>query len=666
MKNTRIAQRWTAGRLELALILLVAALHGLVYIFLMPPWQHHDEPKHFERVWLTANRGLRVEPQDHDPWLDQQVVRSMVDNGFYARSDYRPDPNDPEIRIGGYDQSGEKPLYYWLASLPVGLMKDAPIERQLLAGRFVSWFFFLVTIVAAWGFAGEVFTAENPLRWMLPLALALLPGFVDLMTAVNNDTAAVAAASLFLWCGVATLRRGLSLPRLIALGLTSVLVFLSKTTAWVVLPALPLMLLFGIVRGAQRRHAWAILGVGMVVGAAGLLRWDGASDWAYSTTQPAAVRQPTDQMVLGEWAFMVSMRYPRLPQYHYTIYQVIPPQQVRQLRGKTVTVGAWMWASEPVEAYSPRLDVIVRSHWQKVPLDQTPRFVAFHMEVPTEAVRGFLALDPYPDPAFKGRVYYEGVVMAEGTFPLDQTPYYYDPRGERGEWDGQPFQNLVRNASAEKAGLRLLPQLDQRLASFLPQNTRPNMVIASFQDWEATSEFYRNTAYFLVQTFWARLGWSHVTLLLPVAYLALLWLTLFGLLGAGIAWFRARREADHTLMLILLGIALLSWLSTLTRGVVTWGSAGGYLPAARHSFPVMVPTMSALLIGWKQWGSWLSRGSQLWLRGRRATEAAPSAAAIGGWITPAILRKLAFWLFFLSLDALAVLSAISYYQRYSA
>ena len=40
---------------RLGLILLLALFHGLIYVFLIPPWQHYDEPNHFEVVWLTRH-----------------------------------------------------------------------------------------------------------------------------------------------------------------------------------------------------------------------------------------------------------------------------------------------------------------------------------------------------------------------------------------------------------------------------------------------------------------------------------------------------------------------------------------------------------------------------------------------------------------------------------
>ena len=45
------------GRHRLLLALLVLALlRGLVYLALLPPWQHYDEPTHFEYVQLIAER----------------------------------------------------------------------------------------------------------------------------------------------------------------------------------------------------------------------------------------------------------------------------------------------------------------------------------------------------------------------------------------------------------------------------------------------------------------------------------------------------------------------------------------------------------------------------------------------------------------------------------
>jgi len=51
-------------------------------------------------------------------------------------------------------------------------------------------------VFAGWGAAREITIPNHPLRWMVPLTLALLPAFVELMTAVNND---VLACAVFSW-----------------------------------------------------------------------------------------------------------------------------------------------------------------------------------------------------------------------------------------------------------------------------------------------------------------------------------------------------------------------------------------------------------------------------------------------------------------------------------
>ena len=40
----------------LALMLLLASIIGIVFLFVVPPWQHYDEPTQFEYTWLIANR----------------------------------------------------------------------------------------------------------------------------------------------------------------------------------------------------------------------------------------------------------------------------------------------------------------------------------------------------------------------------------------------------------------------------------------------------------------------------------------------------------------------------------------------------------------------------------------------------------------------------------
>ena len=105
----------------LIVIMLVALANGLMYLYIMPAWQHYDEPNHFEVVWLMAHLGRPTHPGDYDPEMSRAVVESMVANRFWGDTTSGMPPEGAQVHIPGYSQLDEKPGYYLLASLPVQL-----------------------------------------------------------------------------------------------------------------------------------------------------------------------------------------------------------------------------------------------------------------------------------------------------------------------------------------------------------------------------------------------------------------------------------------------------------------------------------------------------------------------------------------------------------------
>ncbi|MEI7770040.1 MAG: hypothetical protein WCI67_08635, partial [Chloroflexales bacterium] len=61
----------------------LALCHGLLYMLIVPPWQHYDEPPHFEYAWLIADRGRTPTLDEIDPQLRRAVAESMDRARFY-------------------------------------------------------------------------------------------------------------------------------------------------------------------------------------------------------------------------------------------------------------------------------------------------------------------------------------------------------------------------------------------------------------------------------------------------------------------------------------------------------------------------------------------------------------------------------------------------------
>ena len=142
-------------------------------------------------------------------------------------------------------------------SLSPGLQKEIDfnpldVTAQLYAGRLISLFLYLLTILAAWGTARELTSSGNILRWLLPVSLALLPGFTDAMTALNNDGAAVAVFSWFVWGSIRLLKSGFSLADLGWIVVPAALCLFTKNTVLIALPLLFVVLLFTILRDRWR------------------------------------------------------------------------------------------------------------------------------------------------------------------------------------------------------------------------------------------------------------------------------------------------------------------------------------------------------------------------------------------------------------------------------
>ena len=658
-----------APALGLAFALLLGLLHGLVYVFLVPPWQHYDEPNHFEYAWLEAYRPDLPRP-GRDPYMHRLVLASMLEHDFFEGMGFEPDLSLPDdlISIGGFSQLDEPRLYYWLVSLPLRLLPPDKISAQLYTGRLVSLLMFLLSILAIWGVARQVTQRGSHLRWMAPVTMALLPSFVNSMTAVNNDAIAVASFSFFIWGSVKLIQKGFTLPLFFGTVSAGVLCFYTKSTAFVALPLLPIAVLLSllhpkfVVLRSYRWLAWGLLFCGALSGLASLLSWGDAAVWYRSTAQAGPVRIASREAVLGEHVLRLETQAAVTPSWFVPLFQPLPVESGSELSDQRVTLGAWIWASHPIEVQTPGLHAGSQSYYDTVLLSTQPAFYALQVDLPKDTTRVWVSLDPGAAPRAAGAiVYYDGLVLTQGARPLQVPPQFATVEGQSGEWGGLPFVNYLRNGSAERSSLRFQPWADDLGARFLPDHARPSLFLTFLSDWRTTMWILELSAARLLRTFWGTFGWGHIPLIGHKPYRLLAVFTLAALFGVFFGLWRVRRRLPWSLLLWL-GLAL-SWIyaSTLLRGAIYIAVPRIYLPVARYLFPAIIPTLLLLCLGWLELGHLAFAGGHYLVdRWKLARVKQSFQICTGSPIDP---RSVVYSLVFIGLDILSILSITQFYDK---
>lgn len=216
------------------LLSLLALFHGLIYIISVPPWQHYDEPTHFEYARLIAIWQRIPEEGESDIETNREIANSMYRFDFWDQS-VQINIFNPEPYHIGYDEKVHPPLFYILASKPIELLKFYPIELQLYAARLVSLIFYILTILASWRISSILIPDHKVSQVLIPLILLFVPSFADQMTSVNNDVLVnFCVTSLFLACA-RLIKKGFTLFDLIFCFLCLVVAVFSKRTAIVAL-----------------------------------------------------------------------------------------------------------------------------------------------------------------------------------------------------------------------------------------------------------------------------------------------------------------------------------------------------------------------------------------------------------------------------------------------
>jgi hypothetical protein len=597
----------------LRFLLALTFIHGLVYLAILPPWQHYDEPTHFEYVRLIAERNRLPKPGDYDLTMRREIAASMQAAGFYK--DIGAPPNQflsdqpPDI---GLSELAHPPLYYILLAIPQKLVMYQDVETQLCVARLTSLLLYLLVVVAAYGLVREIFPARGWLATGIAVFIAMLPPLTDLMTSVNNDVGAAAAGSLLLWAGVRLARRGPSLPRITAVLLLAAACAATKITALSIAVAVLLFLGLGYIPQRSRRWAWLSLALAIPLALVAAFGWgEHAAHWQ-SGGQPTAPNRAQANTPFGGSVLILSADGASHPR---ALFQELDRGRGQSLRGETVTFGAWVKAPAEVEGtFLLQLDdgSAAASYRGEASADWSFHAVTATVKTDAPGIAVYVILPNSQDAAQE--LFVDGLVLVDGAMPLTEPAQFEGPQAGVVPWGAARSANLLKNASAEQAW----PSIRTWIGTKQVYRTSIAAIFYSLWDLTHTAWAYPAALSVMVNSFWGTFAWSHLSL--PAPYFPVLEaITALGLVGAGIRLVRRRRARTPLAPWQwqawgMMGAAFaVAWAGAILRLHPIHLTRHIFWPGARYAVGAIVPTSTFLLLGLttivpKQWlrgAAWL-------------------------------------------------------------
>ena len=606
----RIIRNWT-HRDTWRAILLIGFLHGLMYVFLIPPWWHHEEAPHFEYAWLVAHSPHWPQPGEFDNGLRRQIGESMLNTGLENLVNLKPkDLQEDNIWIG-LPQLEDPPVYPWLISWPLRLLAGTSVLFQMYVVRIISLGLFLLSLWFSYQLMGEIVGENNPLRWMVPGFLAMLPGYVDGMVGVHNDVAGAVAALSFLWLSIRWIKKGFSLPVLLGWVFSILLCFYSSAPSKTLVIIAPLVPLIYLLKWRATLVFSLVLVVGIIVSGFLVLDFHNAQGWFLTPSQPTPNRIESDQAPDGQYVFSITQQGNKT----FNFGQYFTAEMLKPLRNKEVTIGVWIWSDSIVKIDAPRMvfrtsGKLQRSPRKVIQAKKEPTFYTFTFTIPFDASQGWLL--PLPKKPQKNvHIFYDGFVFVEGNYANSTLPPVMNAGGGSGEWNGDVITNLMRNASAEKAGLSLNPVVDTFFSKIPYVKIQPSLIFSTLLDRESFSWYYRLVGSQLVQGFWGRAAAAQVPLAGSYTYAALRLLLILSALGL-VSYLSRFHSLWQKNELLFLGIVLVVvWVPTILRGSSSMLWTRVTMPYIRYAFPAIFPTALFFTAGILRTLQWIRSRFQL-------------------------------------------------------
>ena len=241
----RNSSQFGATSYALLLVLLVYFALAALFAFKTPPWQNPDEPAHYNyAAYLAAELKLPV------------LQKGDYDGAYLEQLKAEKFPPELSIEPVRYEFH-QPPLYYLLAAPVYWLSGGSPLALRLFSVVLGAGVVLLVFLCARSVLPGSPHIALGAAAFA-----AFLPMHISVMASVNNDALAelvIAAAMLALlrWQNTEIGEdrgegsRGSGHRLLLATGVLIGVGFLTKATAYILLPVALIVVAAGTVRRGQ-------------------------------------------------------------------------------------------------------------------------------------------------------------------------------------------------------------------------------------------------------------------------------------------------------------------------------------------------------------------------------------------------------------------------------
>ena len=606
-------RRYTHLNPAIALLLLAQLSLGMLRIQIVPLGFNVDEIIHFANAKLVAAACLRdtvglswslhrndSQIRNNPPW-GEDVTAWIAFNEDELR---KVNPNGPDRSPCNllYDRRRlTNSAYYLWSGLPMAIFNNLSDRTTMNLGRIATLFLGLSTTVLGYMATRNFFPRRTALPIGVAILMALNQHMGDITTGINSDAGAIFSITLLFYTLSTTLSRKITVARGVSVLAAILLCLFVKSTAWIGIPIATMWLVIRLPTKIRRLSVIVIVLVSIILPTIFLqVRLDVPAHWFLQDTggkihfRPATVHQQNAR--IGRNALLVDSDYAARG-----IVQVLPETTVAALRGKTITVGAWIHAPSGTKLKFPyfatdsteaSLTTLGNDAWQ---------FRAMVAEVPKKATYLSVSL-PAPIGGTEP-VLYDGVVLATGEYADNIPPSFTSYKARRGIWgELGVFNNLIRNASAES----MWPRFEVRNIFGISTNR----ALWSILSWQRTARSWlRELPSWLFTMYWSGFGGTQPGLnrwqLLP--FFAATLIAIIGmlreLLRVWLPWeakARLNNAELRTAWLLIASMGLI-WIMVVIRSDIF-----PHLPVmftfagTRYGLPAILPVSILFTLGWMQ------------------------------------------------------------------